>query len=150
MWKNDGNANGTAVGLWEQPLSADGRALTGHPTRLLVADQPWEDQIVEGPTMLADRHGGFWLFFTGGSWLSSTYDTGVAWCATAAGPCAQSGQGPMLSGVPTAVSPGGLATFVDHQGRLWAAYSAFPSPPRSARAAMAAPRVLELAPILSH
>jgi beta-xylosidase len=150
VWKNNGNSNGTAVGIWEQSLSADGRATTGRPVRLVGADQSWEHGNIEGPAMLADTKGGWWLFYSGGSWQSDTYDTGVAWCATPAGPCRQPATTPLLASTPSAVSPGGLDTFVDHQGRLWASYSAFPEKPASVRAAMASPRVLELAPIRSH
>jgi hypothetical protein len=74
----------------------------------------------------------------------------VAWCATVAGPCREPASAPLLASTPTSVSPGGLDTFVDHEGRLWASYSAFPSMPANAEAAMASPRVLELARILSH
>lgn len=149
VWKNDGNAIGAPVAIWEQPLRPDGLALTGTPHRLLAAHRAWEHGIVEGPAMLADTRGGWWLWFTGGSWQSDTYDTGVAHCATVAGPCTDPA-GPLLASTPTAVSPGGLDTFTDHRGRLWAAYSAFPSAPRDARAAEESPRVLELAPVTSH
>ncbi len=150
VWKNDGNASGAPVSIWEQPLTPDGRATTGVAVRLLGANQAWEHHIIEGPSMLADTKGGWWLFYSGGTWQSNTYDTGVAWCATVSGPCREPMAKPLLASVATAVSPGGLDTFVDHQGRLWAAYSAFPSPPADARAAMASPRVLELARVLSH
>jgi beta-xylosidase len=150
VWKNDGNSNGSAVSIWEQSLTPDGRSTTGRPVRLIGADQPWEHHIIEGPAMLADTKGGWWLFYSGGSWQSDTYDTGVAWCATVAGPCREPAKTPLLASTPTAVSPGGLDTFVDHQGRLWASYSAFPTRPANARAAVASPRVLELARVRSH
>ena len=150
VWKNDGNADGAPVSIWEQSLSPDGRSVTGKPVRLIGADQAWEHDIIEGPALLADTKGGWWLFYSGGTWQSDTYDTGVAWCATVAGPCRKPAQVPVLASTTTAVSPGGLDSFVDHQGRLWASYSAFPTQPADARAAMASPRVLELAPVLSH
>ncbi|MDQ2729069.1 MAG: glycoside hydrolase family 43 protein [Actinomycetota bacterium] len=150
LWKNDGNANGAPVSMWEQPLAADGLSVTASPTRLIGADQAWEHNIVEGPAMLAASGGGFWLFYSGGTWQSNTYDTGVAWCATVAGPCRKTANAPLLSSTPTAVSPGGFDTFVDGQGKLWASYSAFPEAPADARAAMAESRVLEIAPVLSH
>jgi beta-xylosidase len=150
VWKSDGNAIGVPVAIWEQALSAGGQAVLGQPHRLMAADQAWQQGIVEGPAMLAATKGGWWLFYSGGSWQSNTYDTGVAWCATAAGPCQDNSRGPILTSVPTAVSPGGLDTFVDHTGRLWASFSAFPSRPASLRAAMAEDRVLEIAPITSH
>ncbi len=150
VWKNDGNANGTAVGVWEQALAPDGRSTVGTPVRLIGADQAWEHGIIEGPAMLADSKGGWWLFYSGGTWQSDTYDTGVAWCATVRGPCREPADAPLLASTPTAVSPGGLDTFVDHHGALWASYSAFPAAPADAEAAFASPRVLELAPVTSH
>ncbi|MDQ6945303.1 MAG: glycoside hydrolase family 43 protein [Actinomycetota bacterium] len=150
LWKNDGNAVGAPVGIWEQPLAADGLSVSGSPTALIGADQPWEHGIIEGPAMLAAGKGGWWLFYSGGTWQSNTYDTGVAWCATAAGPCHKTADAPLLASTPTAVSPGGFDTFVDGQGKLWASYSAFPERPANAEAAMAENRVLEIAPILSH
>ncbi|MDQ2724606.1 MAG: glycoside hydrolase family 43 protein [Actinomycetota bacterium] len=150
LWKNDGNATGAPVSIWEQPLAADGLSVTGSPARLLGADQAWEHNIVEGPAMLASSRGGWWLFYSGGTWQSNTYDTGVAWCATVAGPCRKTADAPLLSSTPTAVSPGGFDTFVDGHGKLWASYSAFPEAPADARAAMAENRVLEIAPVLSH
>jgi Glycosyl hydrolases family 43 len=150
VWKNDGNALGMPTSIWEQRLSTDGQSLAGVPHRLLGADQAWEHGIVEGPSMLKASKGGWWLFYSGGVWQSDTYDTGVAWCATVAGPCHDAASGPILASTPGAVSPGGLDTFVDHHGRLWASYSAFPSLPANSRAAMGEDRVLEIAPVLAH
>ncbi|MGH9078226.1 MAG: glycoside hydrolase family 43 protein [Acidimicrobiales bacterium] len=150
VWKNDGNAVGAPVGIWEQSLTSDGRSTSGSAVPLIGADQAWEHGIIEGPAMLADTKGGWWLFYSGGTWQSDTYDTGVAWCATVSGPCTKPAQEPLLASVPTAVSPGGLDTFVGFDGTLRASYSAFPTQPADARAAMASPRVLEIAPILSH
>ena len=150
LWKNDGNAGRSPVSLWQQPLAADGRSVTGRAHRLLVADQRWQHGIVEGPAMLAATTGGWWLFYSAGLWQSNTYDTGVAWCATVAGPCRATAAGPLLASTPTAVSPGGLDTFTDSAGKLWATYSAFPNAPADARAAMAMNRVLRIAPVLSH
>ncbi len=150
LWKNDGNATGVPVGIWEQSLGPDGLTLTGSPVRILGADQAWEHGIIEGPAMLASTKGGWWLFYSGGTWQSNTYDTGVAWCATVSGPCRATSDVPLLASTPTAVSPGGFDTFVDGTGKLWASYSAFPHQPADARAAMAEDRVLEIAPVLSH
>lgn len=150
VWKNDGNATGAPVSIWEQPLAGDGLSLTGAPTRLIGADQAWEQGMIEGPAMLASTKGGWWLFYSGGTWQSNTYDTGVAWCATVSGPCRKTTDAPLLASTPTAVSPGGFDTFVDVHGKLWASYSAFPSRPANAEAAMAENRVLEIAPVLSH
>src|SRR5438270_1069842 len=150
VWKNDGNAAGRPSAIWEQQLTGDGLGLTGPVHRLLGATQSWEDGIVEGPAMLAAGHGGYWLFFSGGRWQSTTYGTGVWWCQTVSGPCRATRPGPFLASSRGVVSPGGFDTFTDLSGRLWASWSAFPSAPPAARAAMAENRVLEIAPVLSH
>jgi hypothetical protein len=150
IWKNDGNATGAPVGIWEQQLTSDGLSLTGAPSRLIGADQAWEHAVIEGPAMLAATKGGWWLFYSGGTWQSDTYETGVAWCVTVSGPCNKAANGPLLASTPSAVSPGGFDTFVDANGRLWASYSAFPSAPANPDAAMAENRVLEIAPVLTH
>jgi hypothetical protein len=72
VWKNDGNAARTPVSIWEQALASDGTAVTGVPVRLIGADQAWEHGIVEGSAMLADSSGGWWLFYSGGTWQSAT------------------------------------------------------------------------------
>jgi beta-xylosidase len=149
VWKSDGNAAGRPVSIWEQSLSPSGRALSGPRHRLIGAGEPWEHGNVEGPALLAASHGGWWLFYAGGYWQSNTYDSGVAWCATLAGPCRVSPH-PWLVGTASAVSPGGLDTFAGPGGRLWASYSVFPGRPANTRAAMAEDRVLEIAPVLSH
>jgi beta-xylosidase len=150
LWKSDGNAVKAPVSIWEQRLNSTGLALVGAPRRLLNADQQWERGVIEGPAMLADSAGGWWLFFSGNGWGSDSYDTGVAWCATISGPCqSASSSRPLLTSRPGAVSPGGFDTFVAADGKLWASYSAFPDRPANARAALAEDRVLEIAPILS-
>jgi hypothetical protein len=150
VWKNDGNASHAPVAIWEQQLSPDGLHLVGPPHRLIGATQAWEDGIVENPAMLADTRGGYWLFFSGGRWQSTTYDTGVWWCATVTGSCSATSDGTFLEGTPGAVSPGGFDTFYDLAGRLRASWSVFPSAPATSREAMAENRVLEIAAVLSH
>jgi beta-xylosidase len=150
VWKNDGNSRGLPTDIWQQTLSSDGSTLLASPHPLLGVDRAWEHGIVEGPSMLAATAGGYWLFYAGGAWQSDTYDTGVAWCATVSGPCRETSNGPLLASRPGVVSPGGLETFVDDTGRLWASYSAFPSTPANLAAAMAEDRVLEIAPVLRH
>jgi hypothetical protein len=147
VWKNDGNSARAPVAIWEQQLSPDGQHLVGPRHRLMGATQAWEDGIVENPSMLADAHGGYWLFFSGGRWQSTTYDTGLWWCATVSGPCSPTSDGPFLGRRAGAVSPGGLDTFYDLQGRLFASWSVFPSAPSNPERALAENRVLEIAPI---
>jgi beta-xylosidase len=150
VWKNDGNAVGRPPAIWEAQLAPGGMGLVGPAHRLIGASRPWEDGIVEGPSMLADTRGGYWLFFSGGRWQSDHYGTGLWWCARVNGPCRPSHGERFLTSTAGAVSPGGFETFDNLDGRLWASWSAFPSAPANARDALAENRVLEIAPVLSH
>ncbi|MGI8753040.1 MAG: glycoside hydrolase family 43 protein, partial [Acidimicrobiales bacterium] len=125
LWKNDGNSHGQADALWSQPLSSDGLTLRGAPHRLLGADEAWQQNVIEGPAMVAAGTGGYWLFYSGGNWHSDTYQTGLAWCRTVAGPCQEMGDRPWLATTATMLSPGGLEVFRDARGRPWVAFSSF-------------------------
>jgi beta-xylosidase len=151
IWKNDGNAQGDPVSLWEQRLSPDGQQLSGTPNRLLSADEPWQHGIVESPAMLAASKGGWWLFYSGGFWRSAGYSTGLAYCSSIEGPCRETSTTPFLASGPNELSPGGLDTFIDSRGDVWATFSTFvlrTNPRRRGR--FFRDRVLDIAPILSR
>ena len=66
IWKEDGNSVGRPTPIWAQPLAEDFLSLSGQKTQILIADQPWEGGIVEGPYIL--RHQlRFYLFYAGNS-----------------------------------------------------------------------------------
>jgi len=151
LWKNDGNAEGAPVSLWEQKLSPDGLQLSGTPNRLLSADEPWQNGIVESPSMLAASKGGWWLFYSGDFWRSGAYSTGLAYCTSIEGPCRETSSAPFMASGPNELSPGGLETFVDRRGAVWASFSTFvlrTNPRRPGR--FFRDRVLDIAPILSR
>ena len=151
LWKNDGNAQGSSVSLWEQRLSPDGLQLVGSPKRLLSADEPWQHGIVESPAMLAASGGGWWLFYSGGFWRSGDYATGLAYCSSIEGPCRETSAQPFMPSGPDRLSPGGFDTFTDARGALWASFSTFvlvANPRRPGR--VFRNRVLDIAPILSR
>jgi beta-xylosidase len=151
VWKDNGNSDHRPVAIWVQRLAPDGLTLVGRPARLLGVDQPWEHGVVEAPAMVPAHGGGFWLFFSGGAWNSPGYATGLAYCRTITGPCTNASEKPFLSTNKAVIGPGGLDTFTDLRGRLWAAFTAL--------VPMRSPwnpdhvfynRVLDIAPIISH
>lgn len=151
LWKNDGNSSNKPDFLWSQQLSRDGESLIGEPHRLLGSGPAWTGGIVEAPAMVASSEGGYWLFYSGGGWDSSTYGTGVAHCAAVTGPCVAVGDRPFLASSGRVTSPGGLDTFTAHDGRLWAAFTALvlvPSTWHPGRYYYN--RVLDIAPILTR
>lgn len=101
-FKNDGNRVHTRTSLWGQQLSADGRSVIGAPVELVRDDQPWEDHVVEAPSMIRSP-AGYELFFSGGffGWRPeegglSPYAVGYATCAGPLGPCAAAKDNPIL------------------------------------------------------
>ncbi|RPJ37258.1 MAG: glycoside hydrolase, partial [Chloroflexi bacterium] len=123
-WKNDGNCCGKPVGLWVQPLSADGLTLTGEPKELIRRDQAWELPLIENPAMV-EHEGKYYLFYSGNWWESHQYAVGYALCETAAGPCVKPENEPIFQFTPEAMGPGGEAFFRDKEGNLWMAYHAW-------------------------
>ena len=86
LWKSDGDCCDEPTSIYSQQLSADGLTTVGPPHRLIGATQPWEDRLVEAPTMIQD-HDHFWLFYSGSLWGHPTYGIGIARCTSVIGPC---------------------------------------------------------------
>ena len=124
LWKSDGNCCGLPTRLFTQPLSADGRQLTGPPVELLTADQPWEGGVVEAPAMV-EAGGATFLFYSGNAWNSAAYAIGYATCAGPEGPCTKPVDGPWLGSSDTVAGPGSAELFVDGDDRLRMVFSAW-------------------------
>jgi len=151
LWKNDGNSVGAPSSLWEQQLTADGLGMAGTAHRLLDANLAWQGGIVEEPAMIPATGGGWWLFYSGNFFDRPEYATGLAWCPVMQGPCRDAGDGPFLA-TPALqqekqFAPGGLETFRDGAGTLWAVFDTWNRPTRNGRFYCC--RSLQLAQVLS-
>jgi beta-xylosidase len=124
LWKNDGNAVGADTWLWSQRLSADGLRLEGEPARLLKQTEPWEGRVVEGP-FLWRQGGALLLFYAANAYNTADYAEGYAVCDTPLGPCRKAPDNPILTTKDTASGPG-HASMVEHNGRTWLLYHAWP------------------------
>jgi hypothetical protein len=124
LWKNDGNCCDQTVSIWAQPLGIFGQ-LTGTPTQLLSAAEPWEHGVIENPSVV--EHGGvFILIYSAGQWNSSNYATGSAVCIRLDRPCLRLGTGrPTLAPVTGTAGDGGDSFFVDRSGVLRVAFHAW-------------------------
>jgi len=70
----------------------------------------WEGPTIENPSMI--RYGGiYYLFFSGGSYKTSSYATGYAVCRSVAGPCRKAGNPIMTTATTTHGGPGGADVF---------------------------------------
>jgi beta-xylosidase len=125
VWKNDGNALGTDTWLWSQRLSADGLRLEGAPVQLLKQTEPWEGKVIEGPFFW--RHDDrLFLFYAANAYDTGGYAEGYATCDSPLGPCRKGEGNPILASKGAASGPG-HASMVEHNGRTWLLYHAWPT-----------------------
>jgi beta-xylosidase len=124
VWKSNGGGGASAI--WSQQLDATGTALVAGsaPVQLLVADQSWEGGVVEAPNLVTSG-GRYFLFYSGNSWKTADYATGVAMCAGPLGPCSKPLSGPILSSESNLKGPGGASVFTDVAGTAWIAFHAW-------------------------
>jgi beta-xylosidase len=130
VWKSDENAPACnrPPRLWSAPLTADGLGLNGPPSLLLTMDQPWQQPVVEGPSMTAIA-GDYYLLYSANDYESAAYAMGYATCLSPTGPCVNvSAAGPLVSSVGSALGPGGGEFFDDAVGGRWLVYHAWTAP----------------------
>jgi beta-xylosidase len=122
VWKADANALNRPSTLWGQPLSEDGLVLTGSATKLLDFDAPWEDPLIEAPS-LVQTDGRYYLFYSANWWASGNYAVGYAVGGAPLGPYDKiTTSGPWFASDADVAGPGGQEFFVDHGGALRIAY----------------------------
>ena len=113
--------------IWSQRLESDGLRFAGDDHSLIGADQSWEGNVVEGPSMVrvGER---YYLFYSGSHWDTANYAVGYAVCESPTGPCAKPSPAAILGTSGTIVAPGGQEFFTDGGGQLWMAYHAYTDP----------------------
>lgn len=115
IYKADGNCCSLPTSIWSVPLTDDLLSLDGSPTKLIDADQPWEDGITEGPEMI-EVDGTLYLFYSGNEWSTARYAVGYAVCESVTGPCTKPQTTPFHASTTDAKGPGGQTFFTvdDH------------------------------------
>jgi hypothetical protein len=149
LWKSDGNSRGLPTDIWEQDLTSDGLHLVRTALRLLSADEGWKSGKRRSAGDAAAAKG-WWLFYSGGDWRTSSYATGIGRCPTLAGPYREVLVHPLLASTGALRTPSGLSTVVDAHGRTWAAFTTTVLIP-SARCPgrYYTKRVLDVAPLMT-
>ncbi|MGD0881414.1 MAG: glycoside hydrolase family 43 protein [Acidimicrobiales bacterium] len=136
LWKSDQNIGGasTPTTMWSQRLTPDGTRLLGRPAALLSPDEPWQGTIVEAPDMI-EVDGAYWVVYSGNWFNTPAYAIGAARCAGPSGPCADTGDTPLLASDLQGLGPGEASVFSDRSG-IWLLYTPShsltpkPDPPR--------------------
>lgn len=86
-WKEDGNdlRPKEATPIYVQPLAPDGLSLLGRRIPVLVNDQAWEGDLIEGPWVVR-RGRYYYLFYSGNAFWNESYAAGVARSTSPFGP----------------------------------------------------------------
>jgi hypothetical protein len=131
IWKSEDNANPYVpgpdqngyTGIYSQYLSADGRVLLGHSTKIFGPSESWEGTIVEAPDMV-EAWGTYWLFYSGNWYFSPKYGIGVAACQSPFGPCTDMSPKPFIGSNLQGLGPGEQSLFED-AGAVYLLYNPF-------------------------
>jgi hypothetical protein len=132
LWKSDGNHIGLGqTSIWSVPLTSFLVPVGGaNPSPLLSDDQSWQRGIIEGPNMYfrpASGGGGtYFLFYSGGSFGTSTYAIGWATCSGPSGPCSDgTTSNPLLTSSGGMSGPGGPDVYTLPSGQPVTAFAAW-------------------------
>jgi beta-xylosidase len=125
VWKSDNNSNSAKYGMpiiWSQRLSSDGLALLASPTAIFTPDRAWQNSLVEAPDLVT-VDGRTWLFYSAGAgYWTTDYAIGVARCAGPLGPCADTGNTPLVASSARDAGPGEESVF-SSGGHYWLVYN---------------------------
>jgi hypothetical protein len=127
IWKSNDGSSRAASQVWSQPIAASGTSLTGSATAIFTiksASYSWQT-TTDDPSM-AFTGGHYYLFFSGGDYLSRYYPVGYVLCSNGPrGGCDQDEPSdPILS---RDGGSGGGMEFTDASGKWWIAYQTWTS-----------------------
>jgi beta-xylosidase len=122
VWKADSNAINQPSTIWLQPMGPDGTTLTGTPIELLRYDAPWENPLIEAPSIV--RAGStYFLFYSANWWNTNRYSIGYATATAVEGPYTKiTTSKPWFASDAGVAGPGGQEWFTDTTGQLRMAY----------------------------
>jgi len=121
-WKNDGNHIGVDTFIRVAPLTEDGMAVQGETTDVLKQDLPWEDMLVEGPSVW-EHDGTFHMFYSGNGFWTDKYAVGHAVADSPTGPFVKDPD-PVLVTNDVAAGPG-HNSLIEVGDQLWMVYHAW-------------------------
>jgi beta-xylosidase len=122
VWKADSNAINQPSTIWLQPVGPDGTTLTGAPIELLRYDAPWENPLIEAPS-IARAGGTYFLFYSANWWNTDRYSIGYATATAVGGPYTKTTTSKAWFASDAEVAgPGGQEWFTDTTGQQRMAY----------------------------
>ena len=127
VWKEDRNTEGVTSVIWVQPLSLDGRRLTGVRRKILTATgRGWEGGVIEGPQIIR-RKKYLYLFYSGNLCCGPNceYAMGVARSRGLYGPWRRWKRNPILDSGDNWLCPGHGSLAQSPNGRWWMLYHSY-------------------------
>lgn len=125
IWKEDGNSIKQPTPIWAIEMNEDRTAVIGEKTELFRNDAPWEQNLVEGVSIL--RHGNFFYAFYSGAGCCGrgcSYALGIARAKNLMGPWEKYSKNPLLTTQGEWKCPG-HGTPVEKNGRHYLLYHAY-------------------------
>lgn len=128
LWKTEGIRGRLATSIHVRQLRRNGHGFRprSHAHTLLRTARPWEQPLIENPSMIRYR-GRLYLFYSANRWYTRHYAVGYAICRSVQGPCRRPQPGPLLASGGRVAGPGGASAFRGPRGLLMLAYAAWPA-----------------------
>jgi xylan 1,4-beta-xylosidase len=125
IWKEDGNSVKKPTPIWAAELNQERTAIVGEKKELFRNDVSWEQNLVEGVSMI--RHGEYFYAFYAGAGCCGrgcTYATGIARSKKLLGPWEKYDKNPIQTGDENWKCPG-HGTPVEKGGKYYFLYHAY-------------------------
>jgi xylan 1,4-beta-xylosidase len=125
IWKEDGNSVKKPTPIWAAELNEQRTAIVGEKKELFRNDVAWEQNLVEGVSMM--RHGDYFYAFYAGAGCCGrgcTYATGIARAKNLLGPWEKYSKNPIQTGDENWKCPG-HGTPVEKEGKYYFLYHAY-------------------------
>jgi beta-xylosidase len=125
IWKEDGNSVKKPTPIWAAELNEQRTAIVGEKKELFRNDVAWEQNLVEGVSMI--RHGDYFYAFYAGAGCCGrgcTYATGIARSKNLLGPWEKYSKNPIQTGDENWKCPG-HGTPVEKDGKYYFLYHAY-------------------------
>lgn len=125
IWKEDGNSVQKPTPIWAAEINEQRTAIVGEKRELFRNDVAWEQNLVEGVSMI--RHGEYYYAFYAGAGCCGrgcTYATGIARSKNLLGPWEKFEKNPIQTGDENWKCPG-HGTPVEKDGKYYFLYHAY-------------------------
>ena len=107
IWKEDGNSVQKPTPIWAMEMKEDRTALIGEKKELFRGDQPWENGLVEGVSMVKNGDYFYAIYAAAGCCgIKCNYGTGIARSKSLLGPWEKYANNPVLASTDNWTCPG--------------------------------------------